>query len=499
MKKLYKILMLFLVIYLPLRGLYGQQYTYDPDYGTEGKTTLPEKWQRCHYREACITAADEIIFAGNVESDSCFLIKFDADGKVDETFGTKGCVKPLLVGDTLVKEITGMVLQGDNIILTVVISDTVNYLLRFTSNGSIDNTLHGDGAIALKPVDAKITINQLAAAPTNKYMVTGSAGEKFLIARYDQDGSPDNTFNGNGVITDIDDYTGFFEDIVVLSDGSSLAGGSTSDYVPDAMLAKFTSGGDPVAGFGEAGVVVFEMPESYDYITTMLLQPDGKLLVAGNSYEEKFSDTWSVIARINTDGTPDASFGENGSVDFDETWGDDKIMSLVLQPDNKILAGGYQSAPGDQICVMTRFNANGSVDESFADEGVLIEDFGAFDYVAHVFCVADDKILLVAKSASDFWAVRIMEPGSIIPTGIDTKLRDQMDISVLKNWVTISSLEVLDGQARVTDISGRTLLVKEIKHTYQCEFDLNSLSRGIYFVTIHSGNRNLTKKILLEK
>jgi uncharacterized delta-60 repeat protein len=369
--------------------------------------------------------------------------------------------------------------------------------MRYTGNGSVDNTFGGDGAIAINPVNAKIQINQLATAPSDKYILAGSAGDNFLIARYNNNGTIDNTLNETGVITEVDEYTGFFETVVVQSDGSFYAGGSTSDEMPDPILAKFDSEGNPVADFGGTGSVVFEIPESYDYIIAMVVQSDGKLLVTANSYEEEISDTWSIIVRLNTNGAPDASFGEEGIVEFDPTWWDDKIKALALQPDHKILAGGYKSGAGDQISVMMRLNTNGSVDETFAEEGVLEKDYGAYDYVADIYCVPDDKILMIGRSASDFWAIRLKEPGGTNPSGIEPEQPDLINIQMICNRVIVSSNDPINGQARVADISGRTLLLQDINHMHQFEMDLNYLTRGIYFFTVSSGNRNQTKKLFL--
>ena len=124
--------------------------------------------------------------------------------------------------------------------------------------------------------------------------------------------------------------------------------------------------------------------------------------------------------------------------------------------------------------------------------------FGAYDYIADIFCVSDDKIIMVARSASDFWAIRIMEPGGTIPSGIETQLQEQVEINLVRNRVIVCSTDLINGQVRVADLSGRTLQLREINHTQQFEMDLNHLTRGIYFVTVYTGNKNHTKKIFLK-
>jgi uncharacterized delta-60 repeat protein len=83
-----------------------------------------------------------------------------------------------------------------------------------------------------------------------------------------------------------------------------------------------------------------------------------------------------ALARYNTDGTLDETFGENGKVTTDITSGFDFANTLVLQPDDRIVAGGIaQPTPSNQKYALARYNSDGTLDDTFSGNGKLTMDF----------------------------------------------------------------------------------------------------------------------------
>jgi uncharacterized delta-60 repeat protein len=151
-----------------------------------------------------------------------------------------------------------------------------------------------------------------------------------------------------------------------------VAGYNTS-YLPDVVLAKIDDIGNLVSTFGMEGLLVFEIPESDDKVMDMLLQPDGKILLSCNADDGTPPDSWSILVRLNSDGSVDESFGIDGAFEFDPTWSSDNIMALALQSDNKIIIGGYQGNNQlDQDNMLMRLEAGGNVDNAFTEEGVFL-------------------------------------------------------------------------------------------------------------------------------
>src|SRR5262249_5927712 len=115
-----------------------------------------------------------------------------------------------------------------------------------------------------------------------------------------------------------------------------------------ALLALALTTGQALAAdldstFGLAGKVVTDLSGRYDEIRAVTIQSDGRIVVAGLTGIAPSRDF--AVARYNTDGTLDRSFGAGGTVTTDFARGDDVAWALAIQPDGKIVVGG--AADGD--------------------------------------------------------------------------------------------------------------------------------------------------------
>lgn len=111
----------------------------------------------------------------------------------------------------------------------------------------------------------------------------------------------------------------------------------------------------------------------------MILQPDGKILVGGY-FIIKYQTTNFAVGRYNSDGAVDTSFGEGGKVTTQFYGGHDEIHALALQSDGKIVAVGQVSWGGnDYYAVLARYDSNGNLDTSFGNNGKVTTDFSPND------------------------------------------------------------------------------------------------------------------------
>ena len=148
--------------------------------------------------------------------------------------------------------------------------------------------------------------------------------------------------------------------------------------------------GDLDTDFGIAGKVTTVIGSASD-ATSMAIQSDGKIVVAGNSYN--VSDSDFALARFNTDGSLDTSFGTDGKLTtfFNASY-DDYATSVKIQSDGKIVViGETYNAAGSDFAI-ARFNTNGSPDTTFT------ADFGDFDSPSSIFIQADGKYLVAGTS-----------------------------------------------------------------------------------------------------
>ncbi|MEE4462912.1 hypothetical protein V2S84_12520, partial [Azotobacter chroococcum] len=102
-------------------------------------------------------------------------------------------------------------------------------------------------------------------------------------------------------------------------------------------------------------------------------QPDGKILLAGQSYNPDNATYDFSVIRLNVDGSLDTGFSGDGKAIFDIAWGNDEGHGLTVQADGKILVSGYSYNPDNATYDfgVIRLNADGTLDKTF---GALPED-----------------------------------------------------------------------------------------------------------------------------
>ncbi|GAA4005035.1 delta-60 repeat domain-containing protein [Hymenobacter fastidiosus] len=193
--------------------------------------------------------------------------------------------------------------------------------------------------------------------PDGKVLVAGSfdfmngtlSGK---IQRLNADGSTDASFNVGGV-----GANGFVAALLLQPDGKILIGGGFTTYnnTPRLTVARLNADGTLDASFIPTGITARRQ------LSSMALQADGKILVAGGiNLETRIAD--GGIFRLNANGTLDASFNPGTGADSPNAF----VRTIVIQPDGKILAGGqFSTFNGQAVGNLVRLNANGSTDASF--------------------------------------------------------------------------------------------------------------------------------------
>ena len=140
--------------------------------------------------------------------------------------------------------------------------------------------------------------------------------------------------------------------------------------------------------FGVNGKVLTNIPPVQFKASTVAIQPNGKLVVAG--YTNKLSTGVFAVARYNANGTLDSSFATNGIFKYNLYTNNDQAKSIAIQPDGKIVVAGYAELPtgiSDKDFVLLRLLPNGILDNSFGNNGVVTKDF---------FSNSDDELFKIA-------------------------------------------------------------------------------------------------------
>ncbi len=199
-------------------------------------------------------------------------------------------------------------------------------------------------------------------------------------------------------------------------DGKLVAAGYLSSFRDGKLqtehiaIARYNSDGSLDGRFGKDGKVVADAGGSFDRAYDVALQKDGNVLVAGGTTAADGSKTSFVLARFTPGGSPDASFGKGGRVTTVIGETEDTAYALAIQPDGRILAGGYSTGTTGKDAVLVRYDRTGKLDPTFGRGGILAGIFGGVDDCINALVLqADGKIIATGNTA--------MMVGSDLPAG----------------------------------------------------------------------------------
>lgn len=245
--------------------------------------------------------------------------------------------------------------------------------------------------------------------PDGKSLVGGFAdvagGRKFALMRLDLTGALDPTFGSGGTI--ITTFAGSSWDIiwglVVQPDGKIVAAGGYDAFA----LARYNTDGSLDSTFGSNGTVRTAVGISQATAYSVALQADGKIVAGGWSVQAGIPAVQFTLIRYNSDGSLDPSFGSGGISSTPVDGYSGQIRSIVIQPDGKIVAAGDARVAGTYDFAFARFNTDGSVDTLFGTNGSTIIAIGTGDDTCFsVRLQSDGKIVAVGTPAFPLSALR---------------------------------------------------------------------------------------------
>ncbi len=230
-------------------------------------------------------------------------------------------------------------------------------------------------------------------------------------------GDPDLTFDADGgVTTDFDGVGETAYSVAIQPDGKIVAAGhSWNGTNQDFALTRYNPNGSLDTAFSGDGMLTTDFVGGKDDIAYgVAIQPDGKIVVAGNAYGDpnNASNRDFALARYNPNGTLDTSFDADGRVLTD--FGNGRVhigesaYSVAIQSDGRIVAAGYTGTATSTTSntrndfALARYNPNGSLDTSFGTGGKATADILVKDNVAYDVAVQPDgKIVAGGSTGTD--------------------------------------------------------------------------------------------------
>ncbi|RIK41779.1 MAG: hypothetical protein DCC55_10755 [Chloroflexi bacterium] len=318
-------------------------------------------------------------------------------------------------------KLTRVALSVFGVSLLIVLHLTMGFFpSRAADDGTLDAAFDTDGIVTTDFGSADFGY-AVTTQSDNKIIAVGYArvGQSydFALARYNSDGSLDTTFGNAGKVTT--DFTGNDEHayaVVLQDDGKIIVAGLT--YVGEASdfaLARYNSDGSLDASFGANGKITTAF-EGFAHGQSIAVQTDGKIIVAGLAYINEQYDF--VLARYNSDGSLDTAFGTNGKV-ITDFGGDDYGYILNIQNDGNLILVGYTDVNGTADFALARYQSDGSFDSSFGANGQVITDFGGEEFGFGLGVQSDGKLVLAGYTdvdgTADFALARYQSDGSLDP------------------------------------------------------------------------------------
>lgn len=355
---------------------------------------------------------------------SCAVFAFAAPSDLDTTFGGSGKITTL-IGTT--SAANAVAVQSDGKI--VVAGESGGFpnrfftLVRYNNDGSLDTSFDSDGKVTTAVgTGGSSIVYDVAIQADGKIVAAGSSfngsNTDFAIARYNTDGSLDTSFDGDGKLviqigSDNDDSYG----VVIQPNGKIvLAGGSRATPNSNFALVRLNVNGSFDTSFDSDGIVTTPMGISTDGTSGIALQTDGKVVVTGRSNND------FAVVRYNSNGSLDTSFDGDGKVttpiSTDQNGGDDP-GEIAVQADGKIVVAGFSDNFSGVDFSIVRYNTNGSLDTSFNGTGKIITPVGEGNDYAYSLAIQSNGKIVVAggsnsnTSSTDFALIRYNPNGSL--------------------------------------------------------------------------------------
>ncbi|MFH1120631.1 MAG: T9SS type A sorting domain-containing protein [Bacteroidota bacterium] len=206
---------------------------------------------------------------------------------------------------------------------------------------------------------------------------------------------PDPAFGTNGkVYTSFGSFSSYFQSMVVLPDEKIVATGYNTNTTFSILIARYNSDGTPDLSFNTTGKKQIDFGSAYEFCYSILAQDDEKLVLAGSSNGN------AAMARLLPDGSYDGSFSEDGKLTLSFGAGNgSSFQKILLQPDGKIVAIGEAYNTNSFDFAIARFHPDGSADDTFGEGGKTTIDFNNYnDFGRNAILQTDGKIVVVGAA-----------------------------------------------------------------------------------------------------
>ena len=402
---------------------------------------------------------------GNRKMDGANLTPFTPlpPGSLDPTFGIGGKVTtPILSNDVAL----AVAIQSDGKIVTAGYSENGTSqemaIVRYNANGTLDTAFGGNGKVTIPVAGTHSRAFAVAIQTDGKIVAAGDVGAPMGVVRLNPNGSLDAAFDGDGILTVAFYNNDLAHAVAIQPDGKIVIAGyseapisfsalssakatrssqkrfSPEFHTTDFAIARLNPDGSLDATFGNGGKVLTGLALG-DVAYGIVIQPDGKIVAAGETFD--FETDCIALVRYNANGSLDPSFANLGAAVTCSEFVPYAATSVTLQPDGKIVAAGISGGIDENSgydFALARFTSDGLLDNSFSDDGKLTTEISQADDECWAVAIQSNGKILAAGFTYDAqhsnFALARYNPSGSLDTSFDSDGKVTTDFSKGGDW-----------------------------------------------------------------
>ncbi len=334
---------------------------------------------------------------GLTATDNAFtVVRYNQNGSLDSTFNGTG-ISTAVVGtpNAVAIQTDGkIIVVGHN----ANPANLDFRVVRFNANGTLDAAFDGDGEVTTPIGDGYDVAYAVAIQTDGKIVVSGRSDSNpvfvtsFAIVRYNTNGSLDTTFDSDGIVITPGPGNAITDSLAIQTDGKIVIAHnlySGSAYVLSVL--RYNGDGSPDTTFDDDGIVSTTVGTNVEQ-ASVAIQTNGKIVVAVSSYTSMAAGYDFYVVRYNADGALDAEFGNSGLVVTPIGAGAafDQPKSIAIQANGKIVVGGKSTTGSNSDFAVVRYNRNGSLDAKWGNGGIVTTDLGGTAESANSIAIQSD-------------------------------------------------------------------------------------------------------------
>lgn len=385
----------------PIVARFNSDGSLDSSFGVGGFRILRSYGSFCYLKDIEITPSGKILVASGNEGS--FVAQLNANGSIDNSFGNGG-YKTFDADDFKIMKIEllndGKILLAGSGISNIGGTLSRNYkLIKLNANGTSDSTfgINGNSTVGSTTNDNEV-LHDVKALPSGKIIAAGTIQnqerQNVALFHYNADGTLDTESFNSGITTIPFDGTQIPHRLIISGTNKIILSYTTLTIQTDSwsyspVIARFFANGELDTSFGGDGIVEFS-EQTISRPKDLYEDNNGKLLIAGTTFfPVEYSTNNFTVIRVNTDGSLDDSFADNGKLILDFNNKADVINSLIVSGNTAIACGSSVFTENSNDFSMAKFYLNSPLSTAEFDKAKK----SFYPNPASQFITLDDTVL----------------------------------------------------------------------------------------------------------